>query len=411
MAKRIIECQVNDEYVVGSGVPIGAAGSHDDVILRLKFNDTWAGLYIYATFRDALGGHPTVVLLLPTMLVDGKARTYDVTIPAAAKLYNGKATVTLTGYLTKQEQTEDGIERTAEASVTNTATAYFPVLPSNYVVADDGSVDPTLAQQLQGEITLHEKNVSEELEGIRAGVDAGIEEHKTQVAQMLAEHEAQVAESLRAQDEEINGAVLTAAEAERIAKAVQARADNGEFKGDNGPKGEKGDPGAIKFIIVTELPEEDIDESAIYLVPAENPSEDNKFIEYFYANGRWEKLPGGSVNVDLTGYVKKLEPNAGSFIGAGVMPGSNGVYNGILYAVQFNGTQGSVPLATQAHTLSVPYRDNSMNFYVGDPMQGLHCVNKRYADENYAAKGDIGDIESALDGIIAIQNSLIGGEG
>ena len=68
MAKRIIECQVNDEYVVGAGVPIGASGSHDDVILRLKFNDTWAGLYIYATFRDALGGHPTVVLLLPTML-------------------------------------------------------------------------------------------------------------------------------------------------------------------------------------------------------------------------------------------------------------------------------------------------------------------------------------------------------
>jgi hypothetical protein len=377
MAKRIIECQVNDEYVVGAGVPIGASGSHDDVVLRLKFNDTWDGLYIYATFRDALGGHPTVVLLLPTMLVDGKARTYDVTIPAAAKLYNGKATVTLTGYLTKQEQTEDGIERTAEASVTNTATAYFPVLPSNYVVADDGSVDPTLAQQLQREISLHEKNVSEELEGIRASVDAETEDHKTQVAQMLAEHEAQVAENLRAQDEEINGAVLTATEAERIANEVKARADAGEFKGDPGKKGDKGDPGSIKFIIVTELPEEDIDESAIYLVPSENPSEDNKFIEYFYANGRWEMLPGGGVTVDLTNYATKKFVEDG-FVAKGTSPDEN--FNGV-YGVTADGTQTIFKASAGQSANKIALTDGYGCLYVAEPKFNSHAASKQYVDK------------------------------
>lgn len=383
MAKRIIECQVNDEYVVGAGVPIGASGSHDDVILRLKFNDTWDGLYIYATFRDALGGHPTVVLLLPTMLVDGKARTYDVTIPAAAKLYNGKATVTLTGYLTKQEETESGIERTVEASVTNTATAYFPVLPSNYVVADDGSVDLNVAQRLQDEITRHEKNVSEELEGIRVGVDAQIEEHKTHVAQTLAAHEAKVAENLQAQDEEINGAVLTATEAERIAKEVQARADNGEFIGETGKQGEKGEPGVIKFIPVIELPTENIAEDAIYLVPSDSSGEENVFDEYIYVGGAWEKLSSAGVAVNLDEYVKKTDA----------------------------ANAGQIAEKTLTNRFLSPY-------YLDEIIRvGLTTNAKVLTDEEKAAAQSwlgvderFGDVESVLDSIIAIQNSLIGGE-
>lgn len=328
MAKRIIKCRVNDEYVVGSGVPIGAAGSHDDVILRLEFNETWDGLYIYATFRDALGGHPTVVLLLSTMLADGESRIYEVTVPAAAKLYAGKAMFTLTGYTTKQ-MTEDGAERTVEESATNTATAYFPVLPSDYAFAEDGSIDATLAQQLQGEITRHEAEVDDELSAMQATLDAELEDHKDATAAEIAKHKAEVDGVLEAQDIKIGGALEKATLAEfyannarDVVNKLEARADSGEFKGDQGEpgkqgpqgapgepgkKGDKGDPGSINFIIVTELPEEDIDENAIYLVPAENPSEDNKFIEYFYANGRWEKFPGGGINVDLTDYVKKTD--------------------------------------------------------------------------------------------------------
>ena len=144
MAKRIIECRVSDEYVLGSGVVVGAAGSHGDVDLRLTFGDMWIGLNIYATFRDAQGENPTLVAVLPSMLVDGQTMTYDVTIPAAAKKYQGQMMLTLTGY-----SIVDGVE---EERATNTAMAFFRVMPSSYAVFDDGTVDATLAQQMQGEI-------------------------------------------------------------------------------------------------------------------------------------------------------------------------------------------------------------------------------------------------------------------
>lgn len=237
------------------------------------------------------------------------------------------------------------------------------------------------------EIDAHKKQTAVDLDTIQKKLDTEIDErkthvaqtlaeHKTQVAQTLAEHAAQVAENLRAQDEEINGAVLTAAEAERIAKAVQARADNGEFKGDNGPKGEKGDPGSIKFIIVTELPEEDIDESAIYLVPAENPSEDNKFIEYFYANGRWEMLPGGGVTVDLTDYATKKFVEDG-FVAKGTSPGSH--QNGI-YGITPDNTQKIFPAYAPQGAGKVAITDPYGCLYVADPRQPNNAASKRYVD-------------------------------
>ncbi len=144
MAKRIIECQVSDEYVLGSGVVVGAAGSHNDVVLRLAFGDMWVGLNIYATFRDSKGESPTLVELLPSTLVDGETMIYDVPIPAAAKKYEGKMMLTLSGYSI--------LDGTQEDTATNTATAYFRVMPSDFALLDDGSIDATLAQQMQSEI-------------------------------------------------------------------------------------------------------------------------------------------------------------------------------------------------------------------------------------------------------------------
>ena len=107
-------------------------------------------------------------------------------------------------------------------------------------------------------------------------------------------------------------------------------------------KGDKGEPGEIKFTIVNELPLVG-DEGTIYLVPYETitvqelPStgnadtiyivegtnkryvyesgqwteitSDNKYIEYIYANNQWEELGGISVDVDLSNYYTKQEVN------------------------------------------------------------------------------------------------------
>lgn len=74
-----------------------------------------------------------------------------------------------------------------------------------------------------------------------------------------------------------------------------------EFKGD---KGEKGDAGSIKFIIVADLPAADIDETAIYLKPTNDPANQNAYDEYIYTNGNWESIGTANVKFDADGYVK-----------------------------------------------------------------------------------------------------------
>lgn len=72
-------------------------------------------------------------------------------------------------------------------------------------------------------------------------------------------------------------------------------------------RGPKGDTGSIKFIVVTELPTENIDETAIYMKPVEKPTGKNKFEELIYVNGKWEDLGTPNVAVDLSNYYTKEE--------------------------------------------------------------------------------------------------------
>lgn len=72
-------------------------------------------------------------------------------------------------------------------------------------------------------------------------------------------------------------------------------------------RGPKGDTGSVKFIVITELPTENIDETAIYLKPVEKPTGENKFEELIYVNGKWEDLGTPNVEVDLSNYYTKTE--------------------------------------------------------------------------------------------------------
>ncbi len=67
--------------------------------------------------------------------------------------------------------------------------------------------------------------------------------------------------------------------------------------------GDKGDAGVVKFIVVNELPTENI-ENAIYLIPSVDTEDDNSFEEYIYVDGAWEKIGSASVAVNLDEYVK-----------------------------------------------------------------------------------------------------------
>ena len=84
------------------------------------------------------------------------------------------------------------------------------------------------------------------------------------------------------------------------------KGDKGD-DGEKGEKGDKGDAGVIKFIPVVSLPTENIDGSAIYLLPVEDSEEENRFTEYVYIDGKWETIGAISVQVDHSEYVKHTD--------------------------------------------------------------------------------------------------------
>ena len=139
--KKIIPIEVRDEYILGSGVSIGAAGSFDSMVLRVKFDDSWIGLNKYATWTDAQGNTGQQTLLSPLYLVEGEAHTYDVSVPQLPLVYAGSVRLSFTGYA----MTEDGasIDR-----IMNTATGTFIVLESNAMRLKDGNLDASLGEQL-----------------------------------------------------------------------------------------------------------------------------------------------------------------------------------------------------------------------------------------------------------------------
>ena len=104
--------------------------------------------------------------------------------------------------------------------------------------------------------------------------------------------------------------------------------------GEKGEKGDKGDAGSIKFIIVDTLPTENIDESAIYLTPSENPDLKNYYDEWIWVVDRFEPLGETQIEVDLTDYVKNTDyatENKGGTIKTSNYYATN-IYNGVLYA-------------------------------------------------------------------------------
>lgn len=58
----------------------------------------------------------------------------------------------------------------------------------------------------------------------------------------------------------------------------------------------------LKRKIVDTLPTADIDENTVYMVLDDSSSSDNKYIEWMYINGAWEKT--GDTEIDLSGYVQ-----------------------------------------------------------------------------------------------------------
>lgn len=233
MAKRIIEISVNDEYVVGSGVVIGAEGADESVILRVAFGDAWAGLNIYATFRDSKGESPTVELLMPSMRVlDATVIKYDVVVPPAATAHAGKMSVVFSGFAITADNIYDAetgaynkiVYRDA---VINTTNAYFRVLPSSFSALDaEDKPEATVFERLLAEIN----DFRVELDDVEKDVGDAIVEQGEAIAAQDEKLAAQDEEILRISEkvDSINNYDLTDDDKRDIAQIVLSEYVNGD---------------------------------------------------------------------------------------------------------------------------------------------------------------------------------------
>lgn len=70
------------------------------------------------------------------------------------------------------------------------------------------------------------------------------------------------------------------------------------------------------YKVVASLPDSDIDENKIYLVDESAEGEQNRYTEYMYVEGQWEKVGEFKADVDLTPYVKFTDVATTSKAGA-----------------------------------------------------------------------------------------------
>lgn len=81
------------------------------------------------------------------------------------------------------------------------------------------------------------------------------------------------------------------------------------------------------FVVVSELPTEDIKEGKIYCIrDTSSTAQDNNYIEYAYINNKWEKVGEFQAQPDLSGYAKL---SGASFSGVVKLNASNNYFNGI----------------------------------------------------------------------------------
>ena len=222
MSTRTIPVQVNNEYVQGAGVAVGAAGSHNDVVLEIAFSSLWDGLAKKITWLDANGENATLTILTTNMLKTGETTVYQVPIPAEPKAYAGELTMTIKGAT---------VSGSTETRATLSTSCTFRVLPSAYDSSADesGDVTPTQAEQLQAEIDTIIGTISEAAESATAAASSETAAAASATGAAAAQT---AAEAARTAAETAEGNALTykgdAETAKTAAEAAQAAAETAQ---------------------------------------------------------------------------------------------------------------------------------------------------------------------------------------
>ena len=142
---RTIPLKIQNEYIAGDKVLIGAAGSHNDVVLRMEFSPLWEGLTKTVQFRDALGEKTIETLLTADLLEKNSTTVYIVPVPNGAKKYAGEMTLAVKGAAVSGDK---------ETRATTAVHGAFTVGESKWDISAETEQDvpPTQAEQLQSQI-------------------------------------------------------------------------------------------------------------------------------------------------------------------------------------------------------------------------------------------------------------------
>lgn len=142
---RTIPLKIQNEYIAGDKVLIGAAGSHNDVVLRMEFSPLWEGLTKTVQFRDALGEKTIETLLTADLLEKNSTTVYMVPVPNGAKKYAGEMTLAVKGAAVSGDK---------ETRATTAVHGAFTVGESKWDTSAETEQDvpPTQAEQLQAQI-------------------------------------------------------------------------------------------------------------------------------------------------------------------------------------------------------------------------------------------------------------------
>nr|DAT44791.1 MAG TPA: hypothetical protein [Caudoviricetes sp.] len=164
---RTIPIKIQNEYIIGDKVPIGAAGSHNDVVLRMEFSPMWDGLTKTAQFQNALATDVVNTAISSDMLESGSTNVYLVPVPNGAKKYAGAMTLALKGVSISGEN---------ETRATLAVYGEFDVEESKWdaVSQAEQDVTPTQAEKLQKQI--------DDVKGNVATLEVEADEIRTQLA-------------------------------------------------------------------------------------------------------------------------------------------------------------------------------------------------------------------------------------
>lgn len=146
---RYITGSVEAEKIKLSTDVAGAAGSHDDVVLKLQFDSMWDGLTITALWINSHGENPTYTLI--TLDSNDEA---EILIPAPPKAYAGDIILCIKGVTVEDE---------VETRATVSASTKMRVLPSLY--AEDAilpeDISASLADQVRAEMAVIDAKIGD----------------------------------------------------------------------------------------------------------------------------------------------------------------------------------------------------------------------------------------------------------